>query len=85
MKTQEIFDYTDYRTFLKDHFQFKKLDQPQFSLGVWSKRLGVSSTAVLANILNGKRNPGEMISEKFITYFGFAPKEQQYFQDLIDF
>lgn len=83
MKAQEIFNYTDYRTFLKDYFKHRKEVQPSFSLGVWSKALGVSSTAVLVNVLNGKRNPGEMISAKFSNYFAFAPKEQQYFQDLI--
>lgn len=83
MNTQSIFNYTDYRTFLKDHFQFRKHEQQNFSLGVWSKRLGISSTAVLVNILNGKRNPGEMLNGKFINYFAFAPKEEQYFLDLV--
>jgi uncharacterized protein (TIGR02147 family) len=83
MESLTIFNYTDYRTFLKDYVQKKKEVQPTFSLGTWSKRLGISSTAVLVNILNGKRNPGGMISEKFVTYFRFTEKESQYFSDLI--
>jgi len=83
MNTRRIYDYTDYRTFLKDHILEKKEQQPTYSLGIWSKKLGVSSTAVLVNILNGKRNPGEMITQKFTNYFSFDMKEKQYFEDLI--
>jgi len=79
-----VFDYTDYRTFLKDFFKSKKTSNARFTLGVWSNQLQLSGPAVLANILNGKRNPGHLIGQKFVQYFSFSPSEKQYFLDLIN-
>ncbi|HBQ20956.1 MAG: hypothetical protein A2Z91_08885 [Deltaproteobacteria bacterium GWA2_38_16] len=79
----EIYQYTDFRTFLKSHAEKKRSENPHWSLGVWARQLGLASTAVLTNVLNAKRNPGRGIEQKFLDYFKFNSNEKDYFQDLI--
>ncbi len=79
----EIYNYTDYRTFLKNHVEKKKLENPNWSIGMWAKQMEISSTAVLTNILNGKRNAGSEIQKKISKYFKFNSKSGEYFSDLI--
>ena len=83
METKAIFNYTDFRTFLRVHAEEKRKTSPNWSLGVWTKQLGFTSTAVLTNILNGKRNPGKNLEQKFLHYFKFNQNEKAYFQDLV--
>lgn len=83
MEMTPIYNYTDYRTFLKDYIEGQKAQRSTYSLGMWSKKMGISSTAVLVNVINGKRNPGPELQEKFVSYFKFAGPEAEYFKDLI--
>lgn len=80
---ETIYSYTDYRTFLKSHYSEKREQNDSFSYGLWAKKLEMSSTAVLTNIINGKRNPGPQLQEKFVRYFKFNDDEQEYFSDLV--
>jgi uncharacterized protein (TIGR02147 family) len=83
MTTQPLFSYTDYRTFLNDYNAKKKEANPNWSMGNWGRKLGVSSTAVLSNVLNGKRNPGNKLTTLFTDYFKFSEREREYFIDLV--
>ncbi len=83
MEQMRVFNYTNYRTFLTDHFSVKKSCNSSWSYGVWARKLGVSSTAVLTNIVNGKRNPGKSVCEKLTKYFQFNEFEREYFEDLV--
>lgn len=78
-----IYDYTNYRDFLKEHFQEKKENSSHFSLGVWARILDVSNRSVLANVLNGNRHPGKELQKKFVGYFSFTIDEEKYFRDLV--
>ncbi|MEQ1666138.1 MAG: TIGR02147 family protein, partial [Bdellovibrionales bacterium] len=80
---QNIFNYSDYRTFLRDHVQTQKESKPLWSLGQWSRRLEFANTSVLTNILNGVRHPGQNIVERFVDYFQFSDEENNYFRNLV--
>ncbi len=83
MQKEKIFTFTDYRTFLRSHLQKKREDNPNWSLGVWTTKLGLSSKSTLAMIINGHRHPGNKLKKKLTEYFKFNKKELQYFSDLI--
>ncbi len=51
-----IFDYTDYREFLKTFYRKKKTVDSNFSYGVLAKRSNISSRGLLKLIMDGKRN-----------------------------
>lgn len=78
-----LFQFTDYRSFLKSHLDEQKKHSRTFTLGRWAKELGLANTAVLTNVLNGKRNPGPKVTEALVDYFGFRQKEEGYFRNLI--
>lgn len=82
MKT--IYNYTDYRTFLKEYLKMKQAKNSSFSLGAWAKRLQMSSTAVLSNIIKGRKNLGKKSLERFNKYFDFDKSEEEYFKNLVN-
>jgi len=78
-----IFKHTSYRAFLSEYGEEKKSKHKNWSYGAWARKLNLSATASLTMILNGQRNPGKDITQKFLKYFKFNKKEASYFQDLI--
>lgn len=78
-----LFDYVDYRSFLTDFYKSKQKVNENFSLGVWSKQLGLASTASLSRVLTGVRSPGKEWNEKMTKYFKFNEKQSEYFNHLI--
>jgi uncharacterized protein (TIGR02147 family) len=83
MTQHQLFTFNNYRDFLNDFLLKKKSINRHFSLGLWAKDLGLSSTASLSRILNGQRSPGKDITEKLVDYFKFRKKEREYFVHLI--
>lgn len=86
-----IFDYADYRAFLRDFHEAKKRASPQWSYGVWARQLnaqpgartGVKSPSALIMVLNGKRNLGPNLARSLCAYFAFDEREAEYFRSLI--
>ncbi len=85
METQNlnVKNFGDYRNFLKTHFEVKQKQNPNWSFGVWAKKLDLKATSSLTKIINGEREPGDSITEKFIEYFDFDSTEKSYFSDLV--
>lgn len=78
-----IQQFSDYRVFLQAHAQDMKKTKIAWSFGLWSKSLGLKTTSSLTKIIQGQREPGRQITDKFVRYFGFDHKQAQYFRDLI--
>lgn len=78
-----LYDFSDYRSFLKAYAEDAKRQSRAFSLGGWSRKLGLKGTASLSMILNGQRQAGPALAEKFCRYFRFNAKERDYFQGLV--
>ena len=85
MKNSEInvFNFTDYRQFLKSTFVEKKMQNKQWSYSSWAKKLDLAGTATLTMVINGERNPGKSLSQKLTSYYDFSKQEEKYFLDLI--
>ena len=45
--TKKIFEYLDYREFLKDYYNAKKEANPAFSLRVFSDKIGLDRKSVV--------------------------------------
>ncbi len=78
-----LFNYTDYRVFLTDFFNYKKNCNSGWSYRSWSNNLGIKSNASLLKIINGDREIGNEIKLKLLRYFSFTEDETMYFEDLI--
>lgn len=82
--TESVFSYTNYRFFLRDRLTAKKRLRRHWSVRRWSRELGLASPSMLTMILNGSRNPGEDLTERFCKALGLEGKEESYFRDLIE-
>ncbi len=80
-----IFNYTDYRLFIKDVYLDKKDRKKSFSFRVFSDQVGFSSKSFIQDVISGKRNLSKDSAFKLIEYFEFDVKRSAYFQDLIEF
>jgi uncharacterized protein (TIGR02147 family) len=79
----EIYQYKDYREFLRQYVFRRKSESPHWTIAAWAKQLGLQATTSMTKILNGQREPGEKICQKLINYFSFSPQEALYFQYLV--
>jgi hypothetical protein len=79
----DISTYTDFRKFLRDYAAEKKKQNPSWSLAIWARELGLSSTSSLTKILNGQREAGNKFCFKVIEYFKFSMEEAKHFDYLV--
>jgi uncharacterized protein (TIGR02147 family) len=83
MSGPKVFQYEDFRQFLKDYFEYKKTLNTSFTYGIWARLLKVNARSTLTMVLTGKREIGPKLMAKFIEYFQFSPPEAEYFRELI--
>ena len=87
MDKPDIFQYVDYRRFLKDMYLYKKSRNPSFSENafVFSAGFGKNSRGYLGLVVKNKRN----LTPKSITGFARAmdlnPEESLYFENMVHF
>ena len=80
-----IYEYLNYRDFLKSFYEYKKESSSSFSYQAFSLRAGLKSPAHLRLVINGERNLSEKTLEKFCTGLGLKGKEKTYFESLVKF
>jgi uncharacterized protein (TIGR02147 family) len=85
VKATQIFEYTDYRSYLRDFFEEKKATNPSFSFATFARRAGLASRATAKLVLDGKRNLGLETVPKFCKGLGLAGRESRYFTALVQF
>lgn len=83
MRDLDLFEFSDYRAFLIAHAQDMKTTHTRWSFGSWARRLNLKATSSLTKIIQGERNPGPEMTDKFIQYFRFNDSQSQYFRDLV--
>jgi uncharacterized protein (TIGR02147 family) len=79
-----LFNYFDYREFLKDDFGERKARNPGFSVRAMATKLGLNSST-LTRIFNDKRNLSKNLLPKFIKFLGLRSKETEYFTHMVAF
>lgn len=80
-----IFSYIDYRRFLRDYYNEKKLVNRNFSYRYFALRAGFSSPVFLKLVIEGKRNLSRMMIPRFSAAIGLNPKQSCYFEHLVLF
>lgn len=80
-----IYDFTDYRRFLKKKFEETKRRNPLFSYRAFNRLAGVQSSAFLKLVMDGKRNLAEEGIEKVARGFKLNESEKKYFHCLVWF
>ena len=80
-----IFEYDDFRHFLRDYYQTKKIEDPDFSYRSFSKAAGLQSSGNLKRVMDGARNLSSDGIEKFAMALGLKKEKKKYFEALVHF
>ncbi len=78
-----IYDYLDYRKFLKDYYDFQKKNQSSFSYRQFSKIAGFKSPNFLKLVMESQRNLSKSGILKFSTALKLNKNQSEYFYHLV--
>lgn len=78
-----IFGYTDFRTYLRAFYAFKKESTRGYSYRAFSKAAGFTSPNVLKLVMDGERNIGTDALAKFVKALGLNGEAADYFKTLV--
>ena len=81
-KRPQVYDYHDYRAFLKDWLVFQKASQSNFSLRMLSSHAGLTA-GFLPLVLSGKRPLSKNAFSKLVPLLGLDPSESSFLEILI--
>jgi uncharacterized protein (TIGR02147 family) len=79
----DLFQYQDYRRFLRQVLLFRRGKQKQYNLGKMAKAFGFSSHAGLAMVLNGQRDLRPPYLDKAIHNLHLTTHERLYFEAMV--
>ena len=80
-----VFEFTNYRRFLKEKFVELKKKNPLFSFRSFNRLAGISSSGFLKLVIDNKRNLAETGIEKIARGFKLGEAEKKYFHALVKF
>ena len=83
MTRPNIYDYMDYRSFLKDMFRFRKHKDTYFSYRYFSGKAGFSSPNFLKLVIDGKRNLTNTSLAKVAKGFGLLKQEREFLENVV--
>ena len=81
----DVLQYTNFRVYLRDYYEYKKKTQPSFSLRFFAEKAGLSSHAHLKLTIDGKRNITKGTVLKLIQGLGLEKQRAAYFESLVFF
>ena len=79
-----VFEYIDYRLFLKEFYETRKKEYSYFSLRYMSNRVGMDPGNIV-KLFQGKRHLSNRLLDSFINLCKFNSKESKYFRTLVRF
>ena len=80
-----IYNFTDYRDFLKDRYRQLKDADPLFSFRYFSKQAGFGSPNYLKLVMDGKRNLSQDAIGKFAKGLRLDNHEGEYFRYMVEY
>lgn len=80
-----VFEFLDYRAFLRAYYDSEKKRRPAFSHRFFSRQAGLRSPNFLKLVMDGERNLGAETVPKFIHALGLTGEAASFFADLVAF
>jgi uncharacterized protein (TIGR02147 family) len=81
----DLLQYSNYRTYLADYYEFKKAESSVFSHRFFAKKAGISSPNYLKLVMDGKRNLTKKSLVKFAAALGLKGTRAEFFENLVFF
>jgi uncharacterized protein (TIGR02147 family) len=82
---KHLFEYMNYRDYLRDSYSEKKQEHPFYSYRLFSQKAGFTSPNFLKLVVDGDRNLSKESVFKFIKALSLNKKEAEYFENLVFF
>ncbi len=82
---ETIFNYTDYRKYLKDFYDDQKRMKSFFSYNYFAQKSGYKTKAALFKVMNGDRGLSAESILRIAKVMGLKEKETKYFENLVRF
>src|SRR5512133_2363263 len=83
--TKRIYEYLDYREYIKDFYENLKMQDKKFSQRYLALKLGVKSSGFLSEVINGKRNLSQNNVLQWLKVLKLDKDESCYFDNLVHF
>jgi len=83
LTVEKIYEYDNYRFFLRDYFSEQKRLKSMFSHRYFAKRAGFSSSSFCAHVIDGKRQLTEKSLKKILKGLGIRGRRATYFRCLV--
>lgn len=80
-----VFDFLDYRAYLRAYYEAAKKRPAGFSFRTFSKRAGLKSPNFFKLVIDGDRNLGKETVSKFADALALTGDARQFFEDLVAF
>lgn len=77
-----IYDYLDYRLFLRDFYDLEKSLDPTFSYRVFATAVDIDAS-LLVKILRSKRHLSDTSVNTFVAFFNFKEGKSEYFREMV--
>jgi uncharacterized protein (TIGR02147 family) len=84
-KSVSIYDYTDYRLYLRDYYEEQKAKNPAFSYRYFARKAGFNSSGLYKDIVDGRTGITRSLILRFATAMKLSPKQQEYFETMVYF
>jgi uncharacterized protein (TIGR02147 family) len=80
-----VFEYSDYRMFLKQYYESRRKADPRFTYRYVAERVGFKSAGHFTQILKGLVNLSVAMASNFAEFLKLGKKESEYFETLVRF
>lgn len=78
-----VFDYLDYRSYLRDLYEARRAADPRFSCRFIAQKVGFRSASYFTQVLNGKAGMTTDMALRFAAFLRLDPKESDYLELLV--
>lgn len=78
-----MYDYLDYRAYLRDLYETRRAADPRFSCRFIAQKVGFRSASYFTQVLNGKAGMTTDMALRFAAFLRLDPKESDYLELLV--
>lgn len=81
--TPSVYEYLDYRAFMRDHYAAKKAENAKFSFRYFARRAGFTSSNFMKLVMDGERNLGATAVERVAAAMKLEQEDADFFSLLV--
>jgi len=74
----DIYQYDDFRLYLRDVFAARKKEEPSFSYRKFARAAGIRNPGYLLDVIKGKRSLSAKVLDKVVEIFSLKPAEAEF-------